>query len=365
MTSWTPDRTLWNYSHRPSPRRGRPRAWGAWLLVIMVAWSGAKSAQGSERPSYDRGPVLVFNEENDLVVRTDRHYTQGIRFAYLHEDGHAPLGMSRVSSWLPAWGFDLKSSRSGYSVGQNIYTPADTTTTERLLEDRPYAGWLYAGWILQRSGVTRQREYPVQESWELELGTLGSPSLGRQAQTWVHEIRGFDLPQGWRNQLRDEPGIRLKFERAYRLDVTNPKEPVGLQFIPWGGGTVGTIDDSLRVGGILRAGWHLTDDFGIRTIDSLSTTSGGVSRSSPRRWSLHGFAGSEGRFVGRNAFLDGSLYREGPNVNKNYFVGDLFLGFNFSFHHLDLGYIHVFRTPEFKNQTEANQFGSLYVKISF
>ena len=343
----------------------RPTSWKLLPLTLILAGVLPLTGMASERPTYDRGAVLIFNEENDLFVNTDRHYTQGIRFAYLHKDGHAPLGMAAVSAWLPAWGFDLKSSRSGYAAGQNLYTPADLTTVQRLGEDRPYAGWLYAGWILQRNGVTHKRGFPVQESWELEVGTLGSPSLGRQSQIWVHEIRGFDLPQGWRNQLRDEPGFRLKFERAYRLDLSEPEEPVGIQFIPWGGGVVGTIEDTVRAGGMVRLGWHLTDDFGLRSIDSLSTTSGGLSKSAPRHWSVQGFVGSEGRVVGRNTFLDGNLYRQGQSVNKHYLVGDFFIGFNLTLHHIELGYLHVFRTPEFKNQTEVNQFGSIYAKISF
>ena len=50
---------------------------------------------------------------------------------------------------------------------------------------------------------------------------------------------------------------------------------------------------------------------------------------------------------------------------KNFIVGDVMLGFNFVLHSLELGYTHVFRTPEFKNQTEAKQFGSVYIKIRF
>ena len=166
------------------------RALGGLVLALWGAIDGTAA-----EPVYDRGAVLVFHEENDLFVNTDRHYTQGIRFAYLHEDGHMPLGFAGLNQWLPNWGFDVKSGRSGYSVGQNIYTPADLDSTALVPADRPYAGWLYLGAILQRNGVTRQRAVPVQESWELELGVIGPTSLARQAQTWVHEIRGFDVPR--------------------------------------------------------------------------------------------------------------------------------------------------------------------------
>ena len=350
---------------RDERRQRKTNALRSGMILTGVTLALAIEAPASVGPSYDRASVLVFNEENDLFLNTDRHYTQGLRFAYLHEDGHTPLGMTMVNGWLPAWGFDLKSARSGYGVGQSMYTPANLNTVQRVPLDRPYAGWLHLDWILQRSGITHTRQIPVQESWELELGVMGSPSLAQQAQTWVHAIRGFDLPQGWRNQLRDEPGFRLKYERSYRLDLTDPSQDFGLQLLPWGGGVLGTVEDTLRLGGMLRMGFVLPDDHGVRIIDSLSTTSGGQSRRHPRRWGAYGFVGTEGRLVGHNSFLDGNLVRSSPNVAKNFIVGDVMVGFNVVLHSLELGYTHAFRTPEFKNQTEANQFGSVYVKIRF
>lgn len=335
--------------------------WG--VLAIGVSMTSLRAEDAA--PLFDRGSVLVFNEENDLVVNTDRHYTQGIKFAYLHEDGHMPLGVGHLDNAIPAWGFEKLSARSGYSIGQNMYTPADVATKAPQPNDRPYAGWLYLGLLLQRDGVTRNAHFRVQESFELELGTLGSPSLARQAQTWVHEIRGFSLPMGWANQLRDEPGFRLKYERSYRMPLVPSDRSFKLELIPFGGTALGTVEDTLRAGGFLRIGWGLPEDFGTRTIDSLSTTSGGRSRSHPRNWGAHVFVGTEGRIVGRNEFLDGNLYRHSLHVDKRYLVGDALLGFNVTVGRLDVGYTHVFRSPEFANQTEHNEFGSVFARISF
>lgn len=264
-----------------------------------------------------------------------------------------------------AWGFRELSARSGYSVGQNMYTPGDISAVNSLPQDRPYAGWLYVGALLQRNGVTSTHSIPVQESWEFEFGAMGAPSLARQAQIAVHQLRGFDLPKGWVNQLHDEPGFRIKAERAYRFRLLSQSQRFGGELIPWAGFAAGTVDDTARVGGIARFGFLLPDDFGIRTIDSLSTTSGGHSRSHDPVWGAHVFAGTEGRFVGRNAFLEGNLWRNSQNVSKNWLVGDAFIGFNVVFHHFEFGYTHVFRSPEFHQQSEHNEYGSVYAKISF
>ena len=39
--------------------------------------------------------------------------------------------------------------RVGVSIGQNIYTPDDTFTSQPIYNDRPYAAWLYASFALQ------------------------------------------------------------------------------------------------------------------------------------------------------------------------------------------------------------------------
>src|SRR2546430_7064985 len=44
----------------------------------------------------------------------------------------------------------VEAPRFGYTVGQNIYTPRNIRSSIALTYDRPYAGWLYFGMILQR-----------------------------------------------------------------------------------------------------------------------------------------------------------------------------------------------------------------------
>ena len=52
-------------------------------------------------------------------------------------------------------------------------------------------------------------------------------------------------------------------------------------------------------GGSVRAGWHLPDDFGVQTIDSITTTEGGWTHENiTGRWGLFGFAGAQGNLVG-------------------------------------------------------------------
>ena len=126
-------------------------------LAVLGCCNGALTAFGQVT---NQGPVFTVLEENDLVVRTDRHYTQGIKLAYFQADGDLPWGAKQFYGWLPDWGFTEHVGKFGYAVGQNMFTPADISTPELLPDDRPYAGWLYAGFILHRRGVTGVKAWP-------------------------------------------------------------------------------------------------------------------------------------------------------------------------------------------------------------
>ncbi len=332
----------------------RPAEWACLLLGLSLSGLAQSPRQGA---------VLTVIEENDLIVNTDRHYTQGIKISYLHTDDYLPFASDKLYEWLPQIGFASEFGKFGYSIGQNIYTPGDISSAQPLLDDRPYAGWLYGGAILQRRGTSFGGR-PTQEDFEFEFGIIGPSSDAEHAQTWVHEVRGFDLPQGWDNQLGNEPGLRLKYWRGVRL-LAKESSPFALDFTPHGGLSLGNVETSARLGARVRVGVHLPNDFGIQTIDSLATTSGGVSTADPHRWGAYLFAGTEGRVVLHNAFLDGNLFRHSQNVDKEILAGDLMMGFVVVLNRVEIGYTQFYRTPEFHGQVEHDSFGAVFLKIKF
>jgi lipid A 3-O-deacylase len=306
----------------------------------------------------DCGAVFGAFEENDLVVKTDRHYTQGIKLFYLHSDNYFPWRTSALTNALREVAFTSHSTKFGYDIGQTIYTPNHTHKPALQKDDRPYAGWLYMGLILQRRGVSFGTN-ATQEEFGLDLGVIGPWSLAEEAQVWVHETRKMRLPKGWSNQLENEPGVQLKYSRAVRL-LRLGKGDVGFDVTPNTGLSLGNVETSARLGGTLRFGWNLPDDFTFRTIDSLGTPSGPVfGDRSPRR-SIYGFASVEGRGVAFNESLDGNMWHDSRSVQKEWLVGNATIGFSVVINRLEIGYTQIFRTPEFRGQTDLDSFGSLY-----
>ncbi|GDY20906.1 membrane protein [Verrucomicrobiota bacterium] len=333
-------------------------------LALLAA--GSPHLARAQSIATNQGRVFSVLEENDMVVKTDRHYTQGLKISYLQADGDVPRVAARMLELVPSVAYQPNALKFGYQIGQSMFTPANIRTRAALPADRPYGGWLYTGLILQRRGETRGGT-PVLENFAIDLGIVGPESLAEEAQTWVHELRGRPLPLGWRHQLRTEPGINLKYERSYlfRSSWTNR---FAMDLIPRGGFSVGNVDTSLRFGGMFRAGWNLPGNFGLQTVDSLTTPEGGHPPGRvdwSRRLGVWAFVGTEGRLVGHNIFLDGNLYQSSQHVEKELLIGELRTGFAVQLGRCLLGFTQVFRTPEFRKQPEHDAYGSVFAQIVF
>ena len=345
--------------------RGEFQRWALLALWVGGCLGLGLSASGADAETLPvsnlRGPALTLTEENDWIAGTDRHYTQGLRFTYLGSEHREP-------GWLkdfPSGAFHVQTWRWGGELGQAIYTPEDLKASIPLPDDRPYAGWLYGGVILQRRGATPESAIPVLENIRLQLGVVGPGSLAKEEQNAAHFVGGFGQAEGWHNQLGNEPGFALKYQRAWRLAPGTPREWTA-DFIPHAGGSLGNVDTSARVGATLRAGWHLPDDFGVQTIDSLGVTDGGRTSAEGRRRGFYFFGRVEERAVARNEFLDGSMFRRNsPQVDRRPFVCELQGGAVLVLGRLDVALVLVYRTKEFDGQTCEDTFGSLSVSMNF
>ena len=267
------------------------------------------------------GPLFAVTEENDVFSNpyfgdhTDRHYTQGLKLTYLGADDDLPRWASKVSDTLPLWGIHTNAQNLGYVFGQNMYTPQNLESNALITTDRPYAGWLYGGVYLQRRGKTDGAGVPVMESFELDLGVTGRPSLAGTTQVAFHRIFfNYSIPRGWNNELTGEPGLLLKYARLWRLSF-NGQAARYIDLIPHVGAKVGNIEISGNMGATVRVGVNLPDDFGVQIIDSPASLGGGIT-SKPQPFALYFFGGVDGRAVGHNLFLDGSTFQGGPSVER-------------------------------------------------
>ena len=312
--------------------------------------------------------------ENDLFSNTDQSYTNGIRLAWVSPDINSYLNDPEIPEWLRdvnGWFEPLYPSQENisdqvqqnlvFTIGQQMYTPEDRYRTTIDPNDRPYAGWLYAGF-----GYHAKTQNKL-NSIELNLGVVGPAALAQEAQDFVHRTRNIDLFLGWDNQLSNEPGVQLVYEHKHRMVKQSIVDNFGFDFISHLGGSLGNVATYANAGGEIRLGFNLPDDFGTSALRPGGDNSAPGSND-PRlsqAWGVHAFLSLDGRFVVRNIFLDGNTFTESHSVAKEPLVAEAAFGVAGTVDNWKVSFAHVHRTKEFKKQAEPQRYGSVSVSYSY
>lgn len=362
-------------SFRCTPRNtllARHRAAANRLLALCFAGVVLLGAVATARAAEPEllGPAFNLVAENDMVVRTDRHYTHGTKFTLFGSE--VALARTQPGFHFPVWLAehtpDLWSkpfaTRIGVNLGQNIYTPTDITVTTLQPQDRPYAGLLYTSLLLQKRGTT-DGGTPVLDNWRIDLGVIGQASQAEEAQNTVHRVRNLGTANGWAHQLKTEPALALRFQRTWRWAQGGGPDGWGWDFLPAAALSLGNIGTYAAFGGQVRAGWRLPGDFGVQIIDSTGAPSMGRTRAEDTRRGIFAFAGGEGRAMAYNAFLDGNLWRASHHVSKFPLVVDTKFGVVYSGRRFDVSLAQIFRTKEFVGQQELDAYGALSLSVKW
>jgi len=330
------------------------------ILLVLVGSGFGEVRADADDPGY----VISIQFENDFFGGgTDRHFSHGTRIECLT----SPIQwMSDAADKLPWFRSerardnpkDELRARASFSLGQNIYTPEDTTTTQLITDDRPYAGWLYMGFGLVANQGTKRYD-----KLELEIGVVGPYSFAEDVQTFWHSMLGLQVPQGWNNQLNNEPGVVLYYEQTRRLEKQNIGWGLDVDVLPFFGGALGNIFTYAEAGITLRLGSGLEDDFGPPRIRPSLPGSAYFHPEKGFNWYV--FAGLEGRAVLYNVFLDGNTFTDSHSVDKEPFVGDVQAGLVVQWNRFRITYTQIFRTKEFEGQDSGDIFGSLSFSYHF
>jgi hypothetical protein len=332
-------------------------------LALLAALTGIGFLPGPSCAD-DPGYVISIQFENDFFGGgTDRHFSHGTRIECLTGPVQWITDAADKLPWFSSEKArngpkDQLKARASFSLGQNMYTPEDTAATQLITDDRPYAGWLYMGFGLVANQGTRRYD-----KLELELGVVGPYSYAEDVQTFWHSMLGLQVPQGWDNQLKNEPGAVLYYEQTRRFDKHNIGWGLDLDLLPHFGGALGNVFTYGALGTTFRLGSELEDDFGPPRIRPSLPGSAYFKTGRGLSWYL--FAGLEGRAVLYNIFLDGNTFTDSHSVDKKPFVGDLQAGLVVQVDRFRVTYTQIFRTKEFDGQDDGDIFGSVSLSYHF
>lgn len=342
-------------------------AWAA--VAVPGAVGGGDPAQRPERP-LERLWTVGLSVENDLFYDTDRDYTSGVRLSVISPDldedfdraEEVPGVLVPIARRLPFLGNGSTRKNVVYSLGQNLYTPFHTSSTEFDPDDRPYAALLYFGFAFH-SSTERQHD-----SLEINLGVVGPWALGEETQNLIHRIRDFPAANGWDHQIRNEPIINFVYERKWRQPVFQAGS-WGAEVLAHGGGALGNLYTYANTGGGLRFGWNLPSDFGDGHIRPGGDANAPISADDVRvrrdgSVGIHTFITTDGRLMLRDITLDGNTFVRSHSVERAWWVADISGGVAAVWGLWKMSYAATYRTRTFEGG-EPQTFGSINLGLTF
>lgn len=338
------------------------------LLLLFVdneVFSQENSAPLKLPPLVEPSPKKVpdnkriFNliYENDIFNNRDDGYTNGVRMAWLssEEKIYKSPKKEEIEEKLP---IEPQSKRRiSIAVGQSMFTPRYLLEPNLIPNDRPYAGWLYGSvGALYDNGKALN-------TFMVTAGVVGPLSMAEQTQKFIHKQTDSPNPQGWDNQLHNEPGIILTYEKKWRNVLEFYPHKFGFDFTPDIGANLGNIYTNAEVGGTVRIGYDLPADYGPpRVRPSLPGSDFFIPT---EKLGGYLFASVHGRAVARNIFLDGNSFRSSASVNKKPLIGELQAGIAITYKDWRASFTEVLMTKEFYEQKEPQRFGAVSVSYRF
>ena len=312
-----------------------------------------------------------FYFENDLFIGTDSDYTNGMKYSLISPDLAPQAPLNRTAK-IPRAALDffhrlplIKSApaETGHklevAIGQNMYTPQDTSRYDLITDDRPYAGYSYLSTAYHRKSEEGEG-WSQMDTLEVQLGMVGPLSLAEQAQKFVHKVRDLQRPNGWAHQLENEPGLTLAFERKWLYHPTN-RQRFCADLIAHAGAALGNVMTYFNAGAEIRTGWNIPRSFAV----SVIRPAGSSWNTAVSGFSLYLFGAVNGRYVLRDIFLDGNSFSNSHSVDKEPLVADLSSGVTARYERLSISLAYTKKTREFTLQEEPHGYGSMTLSYAF
>jgi len=350
------------------------------IANAALALAALLAAQGQARAAEE---IRVYEENDSLLnpfpTRTDRYYTQGLRFEWLRlgqrSDRRFLPGVDH-SDWCRICGGDaFKNGKvdTGYGLGQNMYTPENISIATPQPSDRPWAGLLYASRIARISYRQKSLMAQRQDRIEVSLGVVGPASLAGETQIGFHRLIGADRPMGWDNQLRNEPVLQLRYDTSLRW----PEEDGGhADLIPHVRLNLGNALTSLEADVTGRVGWNLSG-FGVPPIPLMvalaGPTAAPLDARGRSRWrpGANLFVRGGIKAVAHNIFLDGNSFaRNDIRIRRTLLVPEIGAGVELNLiRNVSLSFQFIHRGSEFKRRNglkaPPQEFGSASIAVTF
>ncbi|CAM4088053.1 lipid A deacylase LpxR family protein [Flavobacterium antarcticum] len=199
------------------------------VFVLLLLFSLSTVAQNH---AAEFGLIL----DNDLYTSTvnDKYYTNGFELYYRYLN--APKSEKVVKKITE------------FRIAQYIYNPQTIRAEDFYVNDRPFAGVLFA-----EAGMHRFFTNETVFKLNAQVGFMGPNAFGKQLQWQFHKTFGYDAVEGWQYQIHNALLVQTEAFYGKKVITLNPKNTIDI--LAQAEVKVGTIWNEITVGPVLRIGF--------------------------------------------------------------------------------------------------------------
>ena len=286
---------------------------------------------------------ISFITENDLytsIVR-DRYYSSGIFLVYRYLSNKKNKSQEkRILEW---------------KLGQEMYTPHKSVVNGINEHDRPFAGYLYGSF-----GINRVYKKDQILNTSIQIGVIGTNSYAQELQEFIHDIYHFKKAVGWQYQI--ENAFTLNFNAEYLKTILKAQK--NSFDVTWTNNiNFGTIYTNISTGFNAR--------IAIKPLQNLSNSIGfntnlnNEQNNSFKEIESFLYINPKLRYAFYDATLQGSFLNTASLVTKELIpvVFDIELGIKFTSNRFNFGYAFIYNTSKSKDlrHTYGHKYGNITI----
>ncbi|WP_298778914.1 lipid A deacylase LpxR family protein [uncultured Polaribacter sp.] len=280
--------------------------------------------------------------DNDLYVSSakDRYYTSGIYLKYSYLTKHNNNLDKKIFEW---------------QIGHKMYTPYKAVVLSLNEHDRPFAGYLYGSF-----GINRIYKTSKNLKTTLQIGTIGSNAFGKELQDFIHNIYSFSKAIGWEYQIKNAFGLNFNTE----FNSSLLKENNNNFDITWmNAAQIGTVFTNISSGFYTR--------IGLKPLQKLMNS---IAFNTHLNNNKTQYKKETESFIYLKTLVAYNLYDatiQGSFLNKNSLVTkeliplvfNLELGIKFTANKFNFGYSYLYNTNKSKDlrYNKGNSYGSIAI----
>lgn len=309
------------------------------ILVLILLTAGSAMAQTYKNE-------FGFKSDNDsyLGQGSDRYYTNGLFINF-----RRTMDQKKLKKGLEKKTYEI-------SAGQKMYNPKSGYAPDPNQQDRPFAGYLYAGAAMS---WFRSNETVLKTS--IEAGTTGPNSLAQDGQELLHNTVGFYELAGWEYQIKNEISLNLSAQYT-RLLRRSDDNMIDISFE--GYANAGTTFSGAGIGVLFRAG-------NINQLFNSAYTNAVIGHNAKTKSLVKTeaffYVKPQLNFIAYDATVQGSMFNHNSPVTFDVkpLVFAQQIGFNYSSQRFTFDFGALLKTKEIKSTARAHQWGSISMFYRF